>query len=161
VTAKVLHDISAAIWTGAGSTLAGHRSAMPYRSILCAVDDSAEAEVVLKAGVAMAAPYNAELTVMHAVGIFPPAVDFDVSPYREYLVRIAEERLRELKGRLGVDAPHVAVQGLLCDTVREQALLHKADLIVTGRGHAQGALSRIWSSLYAIVRDAPCPVLSI
>jgi len=37
----------------------------------------------------------------------------------------------------------------------------KADLLVVGRGHDQGAIGRIWSRLYAIVRDSPCPVLSI
>jgi hypothetical protein len=37
----------------------------------------------------------------------------------------------------------------------------KADLVVVGRGNIQGTLSRVWSHLYSIVRDSPCPVLSI
>ena len=162
VTAKVLHDISAAVWTGAGSTLNGHRPAIPYKSILCALDESPEAEVVLKAGAALAASYEARLTVMHAVGVFPMARDADLSPYRDDLMKSAEVRLSELKSRLGIDSRHVVMQGLLPEAaVREQALTDRADLIVTGRGHAQGGLSRIWSNLYAIVRDAPCPVLSV
>jgi nucleotide-binding universal stress UspA family protein len=161
VTAKVLHDISAAVWTGAGYTLNGHRPAIPYKSILCALDESPEAEVVLKAGAAIAASYEARLTVMHAVGVFPMARDADLSPYCDDLMNAAEVRLDELKSRLGIDSRHVVVQGLLSDAVREQALTEKADLVITGRGHAQGGLSRIWSNLYAIVRDAPCPVLSV
>jgi nucleotide-binding universal stress UspA family protein len=161
VTAKVLHDISAAVWTGAGSTLAGHRPAIPYKSILCAVDEGAEAEVVLKAGTAIAGSYGARLTVMHAVGLFPATLDVDLSPYRDDLLKAADARLRELKGQLGIDAPHVVAQGLLADAVREQALAQKADLAIMGRGHAQGGISRIWSNLYAVVRDAPCPVLSV
>jgi nucleotide-binding universal stress UspA family protein len=161
VTAKVLHDISPAVWTGAGFTLNGHRPSIPYKSILCAVDESPEAEVVLKAGAAMAATYEARLTVMHAVGVFPATLDADLS-YRDDLMKAAELRLRELKTRLGIDTAHVIVQGLLPEAaVREQALTEKADLVITGRGHAQGGLSRIWSNLYAIVRDAPCPVLSV
>jgi len=54
-----------------------------------------------------------------------------------------------------------SAQGLLADAVREQALAQKADLAIMGRGHAQGGISRIWSNLYAVVRDAPCPVLSV
>jgi nucleotide-binding universal stress UspA family protein len=161
VTAKVLHDISAAVWTGAGSTLNGRRSAIPYKVILGAVDDSPEAEAVLTAGAAMAASYGARFTVMHAVGVFPTTLDVDLSPYRDELFRAAGARLSELKGRLGIDAAHVVKTGLLSDAVREQALAEKADLVITGRGHAQGGISRIWSNLYTIVRDAPCPVLSV
>jgi nucleotide-binding universal stress UspA family protein len=161
VTAKVLHDISAAVWTGAGSTLNGHRPAIPYKSILCAVDDGPEAEVVLKASSAMAASYEARLTVMHAVGVFPAALDIDLSPYRDDLFKAADARLCELKSQFRINAPHMVVQGVLADAVREQALAEKADLVITGRGHAQGGISRIWSNLYTIVRDAPCPVLSV
>ena len=39
--------------------------------------------------------------------------------------------------------------------------LRNADLIVTGRGEAQGAISRLWSRLYPLIRESPCPVLSV
>jgi nucleotide-binding universal stress UspA family protein len=35
VTAKVLHDLSSAVWTGTGSNFAGHNPHLPYTSILC------------------------------------------------------------------------------------------------------------------------------
>jgi hypothetical protein len=35
------------------------------------------------------------------------------------------------------------------------------DLIVTGRGHSQDGIGRAWSQLFPIIREAPCPVLSI
>jgi nucleotide-binding universal stress UspA family protein len=53
-----------------------------------------------------------------------------------------------------VDAP-------IADAVRELVLRQKADLVITGRGHCQGAMSRMWSHLYSIVRESPCPVLSV
>jgi len=54
VTAKVLHDVSAAVWTGVGSALADHNPAIPYKSILCALDETEEAEAVLKAAATIA-----------------------------------------------------------------------------------------------------------
>jgi hypothetical protein len=45
--------------------------------------------------------------------------------------------------------------------VHAEAIRLKADLIITGRGRIQGRLSRMWAHLYSIVRDSPCPVLSV
>jgi nucleotide-binding universal stress UspA family protein len=44
---------------------------------------------------------------------------------------------------------------------REAALGHQSDLIVIGRGVMQTRLGRLRSSAYSIVREAPCPVISI
>lgn len=38
VTAKVLHDVSGAVWTGTGATLADHAPRIPYKSVLCALN---------------------------------------------------------------------------------------------------------------------------
>ena len=69
--------------------------------------------------------------------------------------------MRELMGALKLDAPHSVLEGPVADTIRDEALRTDADLIVTGRGQIHGTLSRIWSHLYSIVRDAACPVLSV
>src|ERR1700693_5686462 len=52
VTAKVLHDLDAVVWTGIGSELTGHAPSIPYMSIVCALDCSNEAEAVLRAAAA-------------------------------------------------------------------------------------------------------------
>jgi nucleotide-binding universal stress UspA family protein len=70
-------------------------------------------------------------------------------------------RIRELKSTLGIDAPHRIAVGAIAATVCEEGRRRKADLIVTGRGLSQDRLGVIWSSLSAIVREAPCAVLSI
>ena len=49
ITAKVLHDVSAAVWTGVGAALSDHPVRIPYQSMVCALDDSPEAEGVLRA----------------------------------------------------------------------------------------------------------------
>ena len=88
-----------------------------------------------------------------------PKIDF--APYKQDLIDAANGRLRDIKANLGVDAPHAVIDGPVAEAVRHEVVRRKADLVVTGRGHSQGGLSRIWSHLYPIVREAPCPVLSI
>lgn len=161
VAAKVLHDVGAAVWCGAGAVFAGHTPALPYKSVLCAVDDSEEARAVLNAAAAFASGYKARLSIVRAVEMPPATPEIDLSPYKAELLAAADFKLRELKGELGIDAPHVVIESKVSDGIREEAVRLNADLIITGRGHAQGAFSAIWSRLYPIVRQSPCPVLSI
>ena len=160
VTAKVLHDISAAVWTATGSVFTGHAARIPYKSVLCALDKSDDAEGVLRAAAAFASNYQAQLWLVQVVETAAP-LEIDFSPYRKDLMDAADSRLRELKGQLGLSAPHAVIDAMVADGVRQEAVRQKADLIITGRGHAQGALSRMWSHIYPIIRESPCPVLSI
>src|SRR6185312_10827121 len=153
VTAKILHDSSAAVWT-AGPALV--RQAPPYHSILCAVDETSEAEAVLRAAAWLAEQYDASLAIIHVVALPPASPELDYVVYEREVVASANARLRELKGKLGIDAPHRVAGGMIADNVREEAVHKKADLIVTGRGASQDNLARLWSSLYEIVREAPC-----
>lgn len=161
VAAKVLHDISPAVWTGTGAAIAGHAPSPEYKRILCAVDTSDESAPVLKAAAALAASYRAELSLVHAVEMPVLPVEAAYVPYEQELMQAAEDSLRNLKGKLGIDAAHSVILGSVPEAVCDEAARLKADLIVVGRGHVQGALSRMWSHLYGIVRRSPCPVLSI
>jgi nucleotide-binding universal stress UspA family protein len=158
VTAKVLHDSSAAVWT-AGPTV--RRQAPPYRSIVCALDDSSEAESVLRAASWLAEQCHASLSTLHVVTLPVTTPEIDYVLCEKELVASANARMRELKSSLGINAPHRVTGGMIASTVHEEAARRNADLIVTGRGLAQGGLTRIWSSLYEIVREAPCAVLSL
>jgi nucleotide-binding universal stress UspA family protein len=160
VAAKVLHDAGAAVWTSAGTALTDHAPQIPYKSVLCAVDETDEAETVLRAGAAFADRYQAQLRLVHVVET-PPALEIDFGPYKQDLMNAADLRVRELIGRLGLDLPHTVVAGRIDCGVREEALRRKADLIIAGRGRVQGTFTRMWSHVYPIVRESPCPVLSI
>jgi nucleotide-binding universal stress UspA family protein len=160
VTAKVLHDVSAAVWTGAQAAVEAHPHGT-YKSILCAVDLRAEAEAVLQAGTALARSYKAQLSLVHVVEMPSSSPEVDVTPFRDELMQAADSRVREWKEKLGIDAPHTTIEGATADEVCREAARRQADLVVVGRGNIQGTLSRIWSHLYSIVRDCPCPVLSI
>jgi hypothetical protein len=45
--------------------------------------------------------------------------------------------------------------------VRDLGQRHSADLVLVGRGKIQKHFGRLRSNAYAIVRDAPCPVISV
>jgi nucleotide-binding universal stress UspA family protein len=161
ITAKVLHDVSAAVWTGVGAALSDHPVRIPYQSIVCALDDSNEAEAVLRAAASIASAYRAQLWILHVVPTPPAYPDIDLEEHNLQLTAASQLMLRELKAKLGVDAPHTVIDALLADGIHHEVVRRKADLLVTGRGHSTGTFSRLWSHLYSIIRDSPCPVLSI
>ena len=161
VTAKVLHDVSAAVWTGIGSAIEGHAPTVPYKSIVCALDETGEAEAILRAAAALAKSYQAELELVHVLEMPPATPEIDFTPYRQDLIDAANARLQNLKARLNLDASHTVIDTGIADGIHQELVRRKADLLVVGRGHDQGIVSRVWSRLYSIVRDSPCPVLSI
>ncbi len=52
-------------------------------------------------------------------------------------------------------------EGPVSHVVRDAVLAENADLVIIGGGKAHKALGRLRSNAYAIIRDSPCPVLSI
>lgn len=161
VTAKALHDLGAAVWTGVGTHLAEHPSRISYKSVLCAVDEGEEAEAVVRAAAEFAGVFGAQLSLVHVVEMPPATLEVDFTPYRQEVLDSADVKLRELMANVGLNVPHVVVNSTVAEGVRQEALRRQADLIVTGRGRAQASFSRLWSRLYPIVRESPCPVLSI
>src|SRR5208282_4748524 len=129
---------------------------IPYQSIVCALDDSQEAEAVLRAAASIASAYRAQLWIVHVVPTPPAYPDIDLAEHIKQLTEASNLRLRDLKAKLGVDAPHTVVDALLADGIHLELVRRKADLLVTGRGHSIGAFSRLWSHLYSMIRDSPC-----
>ena len=52
------------------------------------------------------------------------------------------------------------LDGELSERVCETALDEHADLLILGRGRTREGFAQVWSHLYAIIRESPCPVLS-
>lgn len=161
VTAKVLHDVNCAVWTGVHSSLSEHSSPLPYASVLCAAGLDPETPDVLRAASSIAFSFGARLHVVHCVETPPMSLEIDFAPYRKRLMDAADLELRLIMRNSGVDATLSILEGPIDARVRKEALDQSADLIVTGRGHHQGKLTRLFSQLYSIVRESPCPVLSV
>jgi nucleotide-binding universal stress UspA family protein len=83
---------------------------------------------------------------------------------REFEQALAEQEREQLEKQMkaaGVQAPLCIGMGEVADVVSEQALKHKADLVIIGRGLLDQTLGRLRTQAYAIIRSAPCPVLSV
>jgi nucleotide-binding universal stress UspA family protein len=159
VTTKILHDITCAVWTATSGATAAHPPGCS--SIVCAVDDGDEARSVITAGAALAKSYNAKLAVVHVLGLPPMTMEIDYGAIRNDLLMAGQQRMRELIASLHIEAPHAVIEGNVANALHDWAGEHDADLLVVGRGHAHDGLGRIWSNLYSIIRESPCPVLSI
>lgn len=158
VTAKMLHDLSCAVWTGVHWTDGGYQPRLPYRSIVCAVDFHEEDAGVIRAAGALAKAYGAKLSITHAVD-WPESnalIEFPV-----YGREVVATALTRLVDEAGLEATVSVVEGNPAGGVRKAVVEREGDLLVVGRGMSQKTVGRFWSNLYAIIRESPCPVLSV
>ncbi len=160
VTAKVLHDAKCPVWTAAhveGSPSPDH---VKPRDILCAVDTTPKSIALMQRAAELAKSIGAALRLVHAVpGIEGwPAID---RRFEEEMRQEARRQLTEMQALAVVQAPLCIAVGGVADAVREEARRHRSDLLVIGRGILHEPLGRLRTHAYAIIRHAPCPVLSV
>jgi nucleotide-binding universal stress UspA family protein len=161
VTAKVLHDASCPVWTGV------HVEDSPavspdFSTIMCAVDRTEDSVPTMRFACRLAHDNQARLFLVHAIpgAEVAPEKYFDAD-LRTYLEQDARKTVAHLQESAGVVAPLCLGAGEVSHVVRDAALGHSADLVVIGRGRATRTLGRLRSNVYSIIRDAPCPVISV
>ncbi len=158
VTAKVLHDVSCPVFTSAHEPEPVLASPRGYRSIICAVELNADADAVLEAAGLFAQAHGAKICLLNIESSF---VGVGGESCAQSL-RHAYERAVNASGReIDVDAIVRVLDAEIPEGIRRTAMEEKADLVVVGRGHQKGNLSRMWAHLNAIIRESPCPVLSV
>jgi len=161
VTAKVLHDTQCPVWTGV------HMEDVPavspeFATIMCGVDCTEDSVATMRFACRLAQDNHAKLFLVHAIpgAEVAPEKYFDAD-LRQYLEEDARNNIARLQESAGVQAPLCLGSGEVSHVVRDSALGHSADLIVIGRGRATRTLGRLRSNVYSIIRDAPCPVISM
>ena len=144
---------------------------MPIRTILAPTDFSHHAEAALKYAFGLAEAFGATVHLLHVLGepiplgpdpMIPPVFGADF--YRESEAASIEALKRVARHDWGTPAgvETFARWGTPVDAVLEHARSHAADLIVvathgrTGLGHVL-----LGSVAERIVREAPCPVLTV
>src|SRR6476469_4496673 len=80
--------------------------------------------------------------------------------FEETLRAPARETIEKLQKSVGVKTPLCVAEGEIAGAVREEAELHKSDLIIIGRGLLHDTLGRLRTHALGIIRKSPCPVLS-
>lgn len=161
VTAKVLHDTPCPVWTGVHVEDAPAVSP-EFATIMCAVDRTEDSVSTMRFACRLAQDSHAQLYLVHAIpgAEVAPEKYFD-SDLRQYLEQDARKTIAQLQETAGVAAPLCLGAGEVSHVVRDSALGHSADLVIIGRGRATRTLGRLRSNVYSIIRDAPCPVISV
>ena len=161
VAAKVLHDVKCPVWT---SVHAEKQASHPdeVRSMLCGIDLTEESRPLLQWAASLAEMYGATLRLVHAVagGSFTPEQHFDTE-LDGFLMNMARDEIAKLQKAVGTDFELCLAKGDVADVTRDAAKHHNADLVIIGRGLIQHPLGRFRTHAYSIIRQAPCPVLSV
>ena len=163
VTAKVLHDAECSVWTYGRLEAENKPKPGSYRNVLCAVDLTAESVFLIRSAAQLAQEFGAVLRLVHAIPA-PDAIaeqslrDFG---FPQVLLDTAREGIRKLQREAGTSVELCVEAGDVSKIVRGEALRHAADLVLVGRGRIHETLGRLRTHSYAIIRESPCPVLSI
>ena len=103
---------------------------------------------------------NVEVLHVAAEGVVEPAqAEHRMHELLAEAARDKAVKIQEIAG--GPDVEAVVNGGSVADMVRRAALQKRSDLVVMGRGCIQGTIGRLHANAYAIVREAPCPVISV
>ena len=144
--AKVLHDADCPVWTGVHLENAPPLEKVHTERVLCAVDLKRPSARVLDWANQLANEYRAELTLVHVTS----ASRAEALP-----------ALEELQKAVGSNAAILILDGDPAKTVAETARELGADLLVIGRRAEIGLLGRLEVTAYSIIRQSPCPVVSV
>jgi nucleotide-binding universal stress UspA family protein len=161
VAARVLNDSRIPVLTGAHLEVPSDE-AEHIKSVLVAVDLDARATKLIEAGANIANAFGAELHVVHA----SPDDGAGAAQYMDPTWRIEVAHMMKVRIEENVKAAHATakvhvIPGEAAKVVRQVAEDTKADLVVLGRHLDKSFLGRLRTHSYAIVRESPCPVLSI
>jgi nucleotide-binding universal stress UspA family protein len=136
--------------------------AIAFHRVVAAVDLGPQSARALEWAAWLASATGAALTLLHVT----PCMETRSGEYfdPEWRSRLAEDArgdIDKLADETG-SRPEVRIEngdapGVICSVAKE---LH-ADLLVIGRGSAAGMFGRLRTNAYAIIRQSPCPVVSV
>jgi len=160
-TAKVLHDADCPVWTGVHLEQASAPAADSLRSVLCGVDLGPQSSKTLCWAAMLAREFGARLTVIHVTAPDPDFGDNSEVNWRIDVRESAERELLRLERSVNVEADLLIEAGEPAKIICSAAQRVEADALVIGRGSAAGVFGRLRTNAYAIIRQSPCPVVSV
>jgi nucleotide-binding universal stress UspA family protein len=162
-TAKVLNDADCPVLTTQHAETIAPRQ-LEHREWVCAIGLTPDSTRVLRYATQVADSFHGNLSLIHAIPGAEPGLPVQLnleerlqSAERE----AARHRIEELQRRVGSHARVSIAIGPIKDALTEAASRLQADVLVIGRSSQSGAQGRLRDLTYAVVRDAPCPVLSV
>ena len=138
-----------------------------YRHVLAAVELDEAGAPVLKRAQALAAQFQARLSVLHVVEYLPvESGDLLVAApvtLTQEITSQAEKKLKNLCERAGLDPASASVRyGPVAGEILDHARQHAVDLLVVGHTPRRGLLAMLFSHTdETVVARAPCDVLAL
>lgn len=161
VTAKVLHDSDCPVWTGAHLAQGPPVEWINPTVILCAAGDDTQSEKALVWASVLALELDAALVLVHVESrLDSPGEEYYSREFREHVLAEANRKMDELQRAAGTRADLIIGSGNIAGAVSKTANDWKADLLVIGRG-GNAASGRLSLNTYGIIRESPCPVVSV
>jgi nucleotide-binding universal stress UspA family protein len=162
-TAKVLHDADCPVWTGvhiAEFPTAPETGALPLDRVLCAVDLGPQSAKALEWAAWLEKEFGARLTLLHVAATAAEHSQTADTRWRTTREAVAEE-LDRLQQAAHTQAEIAIEAGEAAPAICAAAARLQASVLVIGRGSAAGVFGRLRTNAYAIIRQAPCPVVSV
>jgi len=162
VTAKVLHDSQCPVWTAAHVEDSPGPAHIATKNVLCAVDGTPKSAPLINWAAEFSKRAGADfriVTVVPALEGWPERqLDRELAAAA---VKEARERVVKLLREASLDVPLCVATGGVAAAVQDEARRHDADLVVIGRGLLHESFGRLRTHSYGIIRQAPCPVVSV
>ena len=163
ITAQVLHDAECPVWTATHTEETELGKHVECKRIVCAVGRSETSLPVMRHAKDLAAESGATVSLVHAVSETATPETFHAEGQRLLADTMAAARhqIEELQLIAGTQWSVCVKAGEVSEVVREAAMQHAADLVVSGRGRLPEWFGGLRTHAYAVIRDSPCPVLSV
>jgi nucleotide-binding universal stress UspA family protein len=162
VAAKVLHDAQCPVWTSAHLEEIPVETRSEIHSILCAIELGAGAVELIRSASELAEACQANLRLVHAVPIDETRPEkYLEGDFSATLIKTSRAEVAELQQQAGTNLEASVEGGKVSHVVRDAARECSADLLITGAGKLHATFGRMRSNTYDIIRDSPCPVLSV
>jgi len=175
VTAKTLHDLQCPVWTSVHAETAPALEEIHCRRILCAVDLGERSGSILGWAAWLANEYQASLAIVHSTARVDLAAAENLESgrlereFQRYVSETAKKEIEALQSDARTAATVFISPGDPAEIITRAARDFDADLLVIGRHNATGLAGLPLQkrarhhavNAYAIMRELPCPVISI
>jgi nucleotide-binding universal stress UspA family protein len=160
VTQRILHDADLPVLAGVDFSHAG--APLRIDHILCAVDLGEKTHPVLAWGAGLSQVLGARLSIVHAMARFDEAAGDAVDPgWRGTLESRLRDRVATAAAAAGADGEVIVEPGEPHTVVSAAASRLGARLVIIGRGVSHDLIGRLRAHAFEIIRQSPCPVVSL
>ena len=142
-----------------------------FSKIVVVLNDLPESQRALHTAIEIATSFKSSLATVSVLGDLPAYASFAIvaDPSAPEAMREARRTLHgelhqkaaELAHKSGVQTHSAIVEDREVEAVLRYLREEKAELLVLGLHQHDFYLSRLWSSVYDLAKDAPCSVLGV